>query len=112
MPVRSLPLRPFATANVAGSQRPHAFPIPANGNTSRRKDEHLRPAANANSAFQTGRGGSTVSRVDHRRLGDGSAVQVVENMELEAESYFGKDGDSFEQALGEMGHGACPCLLP
>lgn len=105
----------------------NSFPIPANGNISRRKDEHLRPAGGV-SQFQVGSGGNYVNSNDQIRADSRAKVSVpssqqkiqnhARNMESHTvrtesrsglsktqsieEDYFDDDDGDFEQAMVSM----------
>lgn len=101
------------------ASRPQAFPLPANGNTSRRRDEHLRPDP-GNSIFQTGFTGSSAhfSVLPHEgrregakninRLDQSQAAQVIQKMELDAEDYFVGDDAEMIDAVERAEDGLSP----
>lgn len=105
IPLKPTPIRPLP----AVPPRPNSgYPIPANGNTNRRKDEHLRPAGGA-SQFTPALGGhyGFSSRTGRKRSGEGefNAIQLAtSNKKIkqvnEEDEYFGGVGDeAFESAL-------------
>lgn len=114
-------LPPLVSASSAvikpASNRPHSFPIPANGNTTRRQDEHLRPDP-GNSIYQTGFTGSsahysvippTAGRREGgnnlNRLDQNQAAQVIQKMELDAEDYFVGDDTEMIDAVERVEDG-------
>lgn len=105
----------------------NSFPIPANGNMSRRKDEHLRPVGGI-SQFQVGPGGNYSNSIDQSRASnrartndtdsqqnkkayaqnlDGHTPKTVSKPGLSKhqsieEDYFDDDDGDFEQAMVSM----------
>ncbi|GAA5888947.1 hypothetical protein JCM5296_002752 [Sporobolomyces johnsonii] len=98
MSIRPMPIRPMPTNRAPPptwprpmqTQRQSAFPLPSNGNTARRQDDHLYPdLQKSESRFQPGMDGD---------YGGSKAVE-------EEDEYWqdGGEDDGFEDALFEMG---------
>ncbi|GAA5919935.1 hypothetical protein JCM1841_000052 [Sporobolomyces salmonicolor] len=100
MPIRPMPIRPIPNNRAPQptwprpmqTQRQAALPAPANGNTARRRDEHLRPGPQqSESRFQPGLDAS---------YGGSKAVEEEEDDEYWQDG--GRD-EGFEDALVGMG---------